>query len=56
MWKGHSTNVHFDKAVFGLLFLFYTTKKGGNIGGAYIVEEPENDAKNMLEKIKNEDY
>jgi len=26
MWKGHSTNVHFDKAVFGLLFLFYTTK------------------------------
>ena len=25
--------------------------KGGNI-----VDEPENDAKNMLEKIKNEDY
>ena len=30
--------------------------KGGNIRRAYIVDEPENDAKNMLEKIKNEDY
>jgi len=30
--------------------------KGGKIRRAYIVDEPENDAKNMLEKIKNEDY
>jgi len=26
MWKGHSTNVHFDKAVFGLLFYFIQQK------------------------------
>ena len=30
--------------------------KGGNIRRAYIVDEPENDAKNMLEKLQNQDY
>ena len=30
--------------------------KGGNIRRAYIVDEPENDAKNMLEKLQNKDY